>query len=483
MKRLRNGTGQIRGTISIAFLAAMALLAGCGLFAGNAKQEEAKPDEPKVVRYEGPMSKEFPFVYTTKKELALTFNGMGSEKMMRNLLDTLDTYQIKATFFVPGMRVAEEPDIAKMIVERGHELENNTLNRLDMTKLDYEQIHKEIQMSNTIIERETGVAPRYLRTRSGDFNDDIRLAAAQNGMDAVVSYSLFLHNWQGEDAKDKYLYLRKYITRGGIIAIDTQEDEDIIEAVSLLAKASIDVGYRFIPLHDLALHGSERKPLEQIPGYDAAKLNPDYENAKYRMFAKKETSRKEIALTFDDWGTDYTVTKILDILAEKQVKATFFLRANGAEANPNLARAIVDEGHQAANHSYSHPVVTTLTPEQLQEEVIKAHQVITYAIQQKPAMIFRPPTGEVDDKTARIIAATGYSNIALYDVTTFDWDVNNSADKIVNTIMNKIDSGSVILLHILDDIHTVEALPVAIDRLKSEGFTFVKLVDMMGLTD
>jgi len=461
----------------------ISIVTGCGIFSGERNEQEPTSATPVIERYSGPMSKVMPYVYTTKKELSLTFSGMSDDVTMTKLLDDLDKYGIKATFFLPGMRVAEEPDIAELIVARGHEIENNTLNRLDMSKLSYEQIYKEIRLSNEIIKRETGVAPRYVRTRSGDYTDDVRLAAAHNGMESVIVYSLFLHNWQKENEQEKELYIRKYITRGGIISIDVEENKSLFDDVAFAAQAAKEVGYHFIPLGQLIEHGGERKPLEQIEGYDAVRINPDYENAKYNLIYDKATEEKKIALTFDDWGTDYTVSRILDILAEYDIEATFFLRANGAEANPNLARAMLEEGHEVANHTYAHSVITSLSPEQLQEDVVKAHQVITEAIQQKPTMLFRPPTGEIDDKSAKIISAIGYPNIALYDVTTFDWDSKNSAEDIVNVIMEKTESGSVILLHMLDGIHTIEALPIAIERLRKAGFSFVKMGELIGLQE
>ncbi|QJD82349.1 polysaccharide deacetylase family protein [Cohnella herbarum] len=469
----------------VALSLAMTMFTACGLLGGadGDGKNVTETKEVRIVRYDGPMSKVYPFVYTAKKKLSLTFNGMADSDTMGRLLDELDKYGIKATFFVPGMRVAEEPDIAKSIVSRGHEIENNTLNRLDMTKLSYEQIYKEIQLSNEIIKKETGISTKYVRTRSGDYTDDIRLAAAHAGMEAVVVYSLFLRNWQGENNIEKELYIRKYITRGGIITLDTEDNGELLKEIPVIAKAAMDVGYDFIPLSDLIAQGGVRKPLDQIEGYDVVKMNPDYQNAKYNLIYDAVTDEKMITLTFDDWGTDYTITKILDILAEHDVKATFFIRAKGLEANPNLARAMIEEGHEVANHSYDHPVVTNLTPEQLQEDVVKAYQVITEAIQQKPTMLFRPPTGEIDDKSAKIISATGYPDIALYDVTTFDWDKNISAEDIVNIIMEKTENGSVILLHMLDDTHTIEALPTVIERLKKKGYKFVKMAEMIGLKE
>ncbi|ANY71981.1 chitin deacetylase [Paenibacillus ihbetae] len=467
---------------SIMIVVMLSMLSACSLFGGSAAtKEETGAVEPaaKVERFTGEKSREIDFVYTARKELSLTFNGMGDKQTMQALLNELDTYNIKATFFLPGMRVAEEPDIAKEILARGHEIENNTLNALDLSKLDYDGVYKEIRLANDVIQRETGVQPKYVRTRSGDYPEDVPLAAAHLGMKAVVSYNINPKDRNMQSAQELGEYIARYMSRGGIISLNTDINPEVVGSVKYIAEAAGDIGYSLVTLDELVNNGGVRKPLEQIPGYDAAKINPDYKNSKYELVYKADTNRKEVALTFDDFGSDKTVTKILDILEEHDVKATFFLRAKGVESNPNLARAMVEGGHDVANHSYSHPVVTTLTPEALQEDVVKAHQVITEAIQEQPVMLFRPPTGVVDDIRAKALAATGYPVIAMYDVTTLDWDVSNSADDIVHGVMTKTEPGSVILLHMLDDIHTIEALPRVLEGLKAKGYTFVKMADLI----
>ncbi|MCA1294310.1 polysaccharide deacetylase family protein [Paenibacillus sp. alder61] len=456
------------------------LLAGCssGTGIGSEGQSVEKPTEV-VEKYTGEKSLELPFVYTAKKELSLTFNGMGDKDSMAKLLKQLDKYKVKATFFLPGIRVAEEPDIAAAILAGGHEIENNTLNQLDLNKLDYEQIYKEIKLANDVIEENTGSRPKYVRTRSGDYPEDLPLVAAQLGLKAVVSYNINPKDRDMQSAKEIGDYVKRYIHRGGIISLNTDINPEVIASIPYIAAAADEIGYKLVTLDELVSRGGVRKPAEQVPGYDAARINSDYKTAKYRLIYQVDTPKKHIALTFDDWGSDKTVTKILDILAEKGVHATFFLRAKGVETNPNLARAMVEEGHDVANHSYSHPVVTSLTADELQKDIVKAHQVITDAIQEQPVMLFRPPTGVVDDERAKAIAAVGYPDIAMYDVTMLDWDASNSADDIVKGALAQTKPGSVILLHMLDDIHTIEALPRVIDSLEGKGYTFVKMADLI----
>jgi peptidoglycan/xylan/chitin deacetylase (PgdA/CDA1 family) len=95
-------------------------------------------------------------------------------------------------------------------------------------------------------------------------------------------------------------------------------------------------------------------------------------------------------------------------------------------------------------------------------------------------MYFRPPTGVFDESTLKAISATGYHTITNFDVDPSDYIKSKTADEIVNAIMEQTRSGSVILLHMLDDTHTVEALPIVIDKLRSRGYTFVKMTEMFG---
>jgi len=111
------------GWLVLAVLA-ISMLSGCSWMGGDNTDggtKTAEADKP-VQRYTGEMSQAVSLAYTTSRNLALTFNGMADAQTMDKLLDQLDALGIKATFFLPGMRVAEEPDIARQILSRGHEI-------------------------------------------------------------------------------------------------------------------------------------------------------------------------------------------------------------------------------------------------------------------------------------------------------------------------------------------------------------------------
>lgn len=473
---------------SILLIAMMALLVGCALHDGQATPPSSEPEQqhsaPDSNTNNGALSPVFDSIYTSEKHLSLTFNGMADQATMSELLDELDIHQIKATFFLSGMRVAEEPDIALEILARGHDIESYMLNAIDIDTLNYDQIINEIQLSNHIFSEQTGVEPRYVRGKTGIYNDDLRKATAALGMDAVISYTISSLDKDMKTYETIEPYMHHVTRRGAIIQIETIANPHLIPSIPIIAKAVQDIGYSFIPLAELISMNTAQMPLEHIPGYDAARVNldyetVDYETVDYELVYQVSNDDKLISLTIDDWASDTTITKTLDILAEHNVLATFFLIGRGVDANPNLAKAILDAGHEVANHSYDHRPVTTMTPKEIQEDIVKAHRALTYAIQQQPTMLYRPPTGAIDDVSAQAIAAAGYPIIAMYDVTTYDWDVEQSASDILDIIMEETVPGSIILLHILDGIHTNDALPDVITSLKNDGYTFVTMSQLL----
>ncbi len=180
-------------------------------------------------------------------------------------------------------------------------------------------------------------------------------------------------------------------------------------------------------------------------------------------------------MTFDDWASEERIKEVLDVLAKYNIKSTFFLIGKGVERNPQLARLILEQGHEVASHSYNHLDVTTMTPEDLQQDVMKAHRALTHALQQSPLLYFRPTQGVIDDESAKIIAATGVKAIAMYDIASFDWNLDYTAQDIYNRVLSKAAPGKVVVMHILDDTKTVEALPLIIEQLQSEGYSFAKM--------
>lgn len=419
------------------------------------------------------------YSYTTRPQMALTFDGLGNRNIMQRILEQLDREKIKATFFIPGIRAAEEPELVKEIVNRGHTVEDNTFQGLDMTRLSYDEIYRDLKLSQEYIEKASGKVPKYVRPEFGKVSDALRKAAAQCGYQSLVTYSIYPQDKNMKSARDIADVVEKAISRGRIIDLKIDNNPEIVDAIPLIAKVMAGAGQKLVSL-DVLLQGQyERLPVDKIPGYYIARINSDYQNTAYRQVTYGSRESKMIALTFDDWANDEYLTKTLEVLKKYNVKSTFFLRANGVERTPNLARLIFEEGHEVANHSYNHKVSTDLTPEELQTEVVKCHQILSQYLGQSPVLYFRPPTGVIDELHSKAVAATGYKAIVLYDVSPQDWRPEKTVDDIVNATLKDVQPGANVVLHLQDSMKTSQALEIIIQRLSSQGYKFVTVSDLI----
>lgn len=448
-------------------------LAGCQ----TATQETIHPIDSsiEVKKSDGSKSDVISHANIVVPKVSLTFNGLADNDTMKLLLTKLDESNMKATFFLDGMRVAQEPELVKDILKRGHEVQNGTLTFPDVSTLNYEQTYEEIMLTNQIFEEHLGYTPKFVRSRSGDVTDNMRLAAKALDMKAVIGLSINPLDRKMQSAQELINYISKYIDRGSIIHLNTYINPAIIDAIPLLAQLAKEREYTITTLSDLLDERYLTKSVEEIAGYDAVSPNLNYEQVQPKLYYRKETTKKEIAITFDDWAHEKRVKEVLDVLRKYNIKSTFFLIGSGVEKNPQLAKMIVEEGHEVASHSYYHLDVTKMTPEDLQADLVKAHQALTYALQEPPLLYFRPAQGIMDKRTAKIITAAGIKTIAMYDIASFDWNLDYSAQDIYDRVISRVAPGKVIVMHILDGTNTVEALPLIIEKLLEDGYSFSKM--------
>lgn len=445
------------------------------------KGNEKNSDVSYEVLYNNPIKgsgKVFSYGYTTSKSVALTFDGLGNKEMIYGILDALDKSNIKATFFLPGSKVKKNPELALEILKRGHEIENNTLSGKAMNTVDYENACKEIGESSKIIEEKLGIKTKYVRPRFGKYGKDFMIAALNTGNE-VVTYSKNPLDMDMKSAEDIASYIKKEIRRGEIILLNADTNPEVIKAIPMISNIVRDIGYDFVTVDKLYKSQYNRLKLEAIQGYDEIKINNQLSNTVPKTISNindiEKNVGKTIALTFDDWGTDKAVTSILGNLEKYNIKATFFIRSNGVVNNPNLAKAISEGGHDVASHTFSHLVINDTDKATLQNDLVKGHQALTYAIQRKPEMFFRPPQLEISDESLKIVGATGYKNIIVADLSTHDWDSKLSKEEVVNDVLTNASSGSIVVLHLLDDAQGWKALPDIIEGLQKKGFSFVKL--------
>lgn len=223
-------------------------------------------------------------------------------------------------------------------------------------------------------------------------------------------------------------------------------------------------------VNDVGIQVNLTKPIGDVSSFTlpwaefAYYLNPKYVSTQY--FPKKET--KQVALTFDDGPSPETTERLLDILKEENVKATFFVLGNAAQANPSILEKIISEGHIIGNHSYDHAKLTQLSPEAIKKEMQDTDKIVYQTTGQLPKYI-RPPYGAMKES----IAKTLNQPLIHWNIDTEDWK-KGSPEDIVGAVNENLENGSVILLH---DIHktSVDSVQPLIQSLKKQGYTFTSI--------
>lgn len=184
---------------------------------------------------------------------------------------------------------------------------------------------------------------------------------------------------------------------------------------------------------------------------------------------------KCIALTFDA-GPGAKTPQLLDTLKEKKVHATFFLLGeNHVEKYPATVRRIAAEGHEVANHTWSHERLDKLKPAEIRAELNRTQEAVAALTGRKPVLM-RPPQGRTNKEVTKVSKELGLSQI-LWSATAKDYSTNDSA-LITERILDQADRDGIILLHDIYD-GTVPAVPGIIDALKARGFTFVTVPQLL----
>lgn len=178
---------------------------------------------------------------------------------------------------------------------------------------------------------------------------------------------------------------------------------------------------------------------------------------------------KCIALTFDA-GPGKDTPRLLDILKMEKVPATFFLLGkNHVLAHPDTVRRIADEGHEIANHTWSHRILTDLDRDAIREELGRTQDAIADITGREPTLM-RPPQGRTNDDVTDVSRELGLSQV-LWSATAKDYSTTDSA-LIERRIVDDASADGIILLHDIYD-GTVPAVPGIVGELKKRGFTFV----------
>lgn len=178
---------------------------------------------------------------------------------------------------------------------------------------------------------------------------------------------------------------------------------------------------------------------------------------------------RAVCLTFDDGPHPELTPRLLDLLAELEVPATFFVIGREAEKYPDVVRRIVAEGHAVGNHSYSHPRRETLTTQTMAEEIRLGSEALARIVGTPPTL-FRPPRGQVTTRDLWRLWRGGITTV-LWNVDPKDYN-KKSADAVRDCFRGRaFQSGDLVLFHDIHP-HAIEVLPELVASVRSRGLGF-----------
>jgi delta-lactam-biosynthetic de-N-acetylase len=198
--------------------------------------------------------------------------------------------------------------------------------------------------------------------------------------------------------------------------------------------------------------------------------------ARYNGFYIGDPLRNRIALTFDVGDqNDDAVPALLDTLRRHNARGSFFLTGKWIASNAPTVDRIVKEAHLIGNHSYSHLDLTTLTPEQVANEIAMTTELIKKSGNGNPRF-FRPPFGYFSEAILSIVSGMGYIT-AFWSISMVDWEPMEQ-QRLIHGVIDYLHNGAVVLLHVTSD--GVNALDTTISQIRSRGYQLVRIDQLAG---
>mgnify|MGYP003614950202 FL=1 len=490
-------------------------------------------------------SNEMTQIRTTEPALAFTFGGLANRAAVDDLLSRLAAMKIRGTFFVAENEMRRYPDTIRQVMAGGHEL-GIAIRPKDNEAFD--ETRNTIQRSQALLLSYFGIETSLLKQVGGAVTATTKGAAdslgciligqslniVQSKHKDIVSAEVVMGEIFGKGvlslARGHILYFRldfytNHRLAGDLVErIKQRKVDNIAYATSIDNPASNrgnnsqyvikpvgeilgNRGYTYqYPVRGDAvlphLRLEATRPVTDSKNFIAETSkryigHPDV-NTEDRMlgFSKMEarrldttglihTDRNEIFLTFDDWGTDAAINKLLYVLRKHDVPATFFIITGNVLANANLLRSIAVEGHEIGSHSDTHRAmavrdpntnkqVRTLTKEEYVADFTRGYQKLLdvtgdITVNGRPALtrIFRPATLAISKEGFEAVFEAGFEYIINGSLSTYDYKAQTAAELVHNfkngiyTPSGELKKGSVLIMHCSDtSLFTAIALDI-----------------------
>ncbi len=195
-------------------------------------------------------------------------------------------------------------------------------------------------------------------------------------------------------------------------------------------------------------------------------------------FSRVQVSGNYIAITFDDGPHPSNTPRLLDMLAQRNIKATFYVIGRSVDLHPGVLRRTVAEGHEIGNHSHTHRLLSKLSSSEVRQEMQRCQDAIGRAAGVRPRTMRPPYGGLLQSQREMIHDEFGYPTI-LWSVDPLDWK-RPGPSVVASRIISATTAGGIVLAH---DLHsqTVDAMPATLDGLLKRGFKFVTVSQLIAM--
>jgi peptidoglycan-N-acetylglucosamine deacetylase len=185
-----------------------------------------------------------------------------------------------------------------------------------------------------------------------------------------------------------------------------------------------------------------------------------------------------VAISFDDGPHPTLTPKLLDLLKDRNVKATFYVIGKNVVQYPEIVQRMIDEGHEVGNHTWNHPALTKLSSVAVADEIQKTTKAIIDACGTAPTTM-RPPYGATNAALNKRMSQEFGLPVILWSVDPQDWKIRR-ASHVSNHLIQNTSVGDILLAH---DIHasTVDAMPATLDALLAKGYKFATVTELIGM--
>jgi len=209
-----------------------------------------------------------------------------------------------------------------------------------------------------------------------------------------------------------------------------------------------------------------------------ALLDPPLGRRLQAIFSRKNPSPPRlIALTFDDGPYPVTTPLLLDRLHDLGVHATFFLIGDDAVHYPELTKRIAEDGNEIGNHTYSHPELDKISPEQVAAELAKAKAtLVALSGERSPAWLMRPPHGRFTEATVKAAQAAGF-DVVLWSDAPGDWQ-RTTAESLTSHMFAFATAPEIAILH-SGSLPTIDMLQEVVPRFRAAGYRFVTVSELL----